>query len=101
MRRVKESIQVSIAPEHIKAARRLLGGPQTELSSRVKISLNTLAYTDSGRRVARSSKIERIKTALEDAGIEFMSEGGGDGVGLRKSAKAPIDFDPPNGSGDK
>jgi transcriptional regulator with XRE-family HTH domain len=99
--RVKESVEVSITPEQMKAARRLLGWPQAELSSRVKISLNTLAYTESGRRIARSSTLQRIKAALEDAGIEFVSEDGADGVSLRKSATTPTDFDPLNGNGNK
>lgn len=81
----------------MKAARRLLGWPQMELSTRVKISLNTLAYTESGRRIARASTLARIRAALEAAGVEFAPDGVD--VRLRNSAMAPMATGDASGTG--
>jgi ribosome-binding protein aMBF1 (putative translation factor) len=83
----------------IREARRLLGWPQHELSSRVKISLNTLNYTESGKKTARSSTLQRIRSALEAAGVEFIAEnGGGAGVRLKKPSPPAIPVEDLNAS---
>ena len=93
---------MSITPEQIKAARRLLGWRQFQLASSVKISLNTMAYIETGRKAARASTLERIKKVLETAGVEFTDETeGGAGVRLRNPAPPAIAVENLNASNDE
>jgi transcriptional regulator with XRE-family HTH domain len=76
--------------EQIRAARGLLGWSQTELADKAGLSLPTIKRMereDGGRAVSDNAK-ERVRTALEKAGVEFIAEnGGGAGVRLAKRAK--------------
>lgn len=71
----------------IKAARALLGWSQGDLACHSSISEPTIARLESigGEISGRPNTIQKIKEALEKAGIEFIDEnGGGPGVRLRK-----------------
>jgi predicted transcriptional regulator len=71
----------------VKAARALLGWSQGDLALYSSISEPTIARLESvdGNIAGRPSTAEKIKGALEKAGVEFIDEnGGGLGVRLRK-----------------
>jgi transcriptional regulator with XRE-family HTH domain len=71
----------------IKAARALLGWSQCDLAERSGISEPTIARleSDEGKLGGRRGTAEKIRKAIESAGIEFIEEnGGGPGVRLRK-----------------
>lgn len=75
----------------IKAARALLGWSQEDLAQHSSISMPTIARLESmdGPIAGRPHTAEKIRTALERAGIEFIYEnGGGPGVRLRKRQRS-------------
>lgn len=74
--------------EQIRAARGLLGLSQTELADRAGLSLPTIKRMEredgDGPAVSDDAK-EKVRTALEKAGVEFIAEnGGGAGVRMKK-----------------
>ena len=71
----------------IKAARALLGWSQGDLAHHSSISEPTIARLESigGEISGRPKTVQKIRDALEKAGVEFIDEnGGGLGVRLRK-----------------
>ncbi|MBR9763870.1 MAG: helix-turn-helix domain-containing protein [Rhodobacteraceae bacterium] len=71
----------------IKAARALLGWSQHDLATACGVSYPTIARLEKvdGPLGGRASTVEAIRTALEEAGIEFIPQnGGGAGVRLQK-----------------
>ena len=71
----------------VKAARALLGWSQSDLAHHSSVSEPTIARLESaeGDMAGRANTIEKIRTAIEKADIEFIDEnGGGPGVRLRK-----------------
>jgi transcriptional regulator with XRE-family HTH domain len=75
----------------VKAARALLGWSQSDLAANSGISEPTIARLESadGEIGGRRGTAEKIRRALEAAGVEFIDEnGGGPGVRLRKPPKA-------------
>jgi transcriptional regulator with XRE-family HTH domain len=78
-------LKVSI--RQIKAARALLGWSQDELAAAAEISIPTIKRLEAGEGLlgGRSETGDKIRKALQDAGIDFIDEnGGGAGVRLRK-----------------
>ena len=76
-----------VTTRQIKAARALLGWSQGDLAHHSSVSEPTIARLESidGQITGRPNTAEKIKTAIEKAGIEFIDEnGGGAGVRLRK-----------------
>ena len=74
----------------IKAARALLGWSQSDLAKESGVSEPTVARLESleGKLGGREITAEKIRVALEIAGIEFIDEnGGGSGVRLKKPQK--------------
>jgi predicted transcriptional regulator len=74
----------------IKAARALLGWSQSDLAKESGVSEPTVARLESleGKLGGREMTAEKIRAALEIAGIQFIDEnGGGPGVRLKKSHK--------------
>jgi transcriptional regulator with XRE-family HTH domain len=74
--------------EQLKAARSLLGWSQTELAKQAGLSLPTVKRVEresgDGPNVSDEAR-NKLRAALEKAGIEFIAEnGGGPGVRLRK-----------------
>jgi transcriptional regulator with XRE-family HTH domain len=81
-------LKVSI--RQIKAARALLAWSQEELAVAAQVSVPTIKRLEAGDGPlgGRSETNEKIRKALQVAGIQFIDEnGGGPGVRLRKSAK--------------
>jgi transcriptional regulator with XRE-family HTH domain len=78
-------LKVSI--RQLKAARSLIGWSQEELAAAASISLPTIKRLEAveGPLGGWKTTVEKIRVALERAGIEFIDEnGGGAGVRLRK-----------------
>jgi transcriptional regulator with XRE-family HTH domain len=76
-----------ITVRQLKAARALLGWSQGDLARRSDISEPTIARLESaeGELGGREGTAQKIRGAIENAGIEFIEEnGGGLGVRLRK-----------------
>ncbi|MEN3146145.1 helix-turn-helix transcriptional regulator [Neorhizobium sp. IRAMC:178] len=67
----------------MKAARALLGITQTELAAAAGLSVPTIKrmeVQDTGR--SSLENVQKVRKALEAAGVNFISENGG-GVGVR------------------
>ena len=78
-----------ITVRQVKAARALLGWSQSDLAAHSEISEPTIARLESleGELGGRSNTAEKIRSALESGGIDFIFEnGGGAGVRLRKKS---------------
>ncbi len=75
-----------ISNSQIRAARVLLGWKQTDLATAAKLSEMSVKNVERGVTDSRMSTITAIQTALEAAGVTFLSYGevaGGPGVSLR------------------
>lgn len=67
-----------------KMARTATGLGVRELANLVDMSPNTISRFERGEEL-KASTVSAIKTALENAGVEFIAEnGGGAGVRLKK-----------------
>lgn len=76
-----------ISIRQVKAARALLSWSQEDLAEASGVSVPTIARLEAsdGPLGGRSSTVAAIRSALEDAGIEFMgADTGATGVRLRK-----------------
>ncbi|ASM72835.1 MULTISPECIES: helix-turn-helix transcriptional regulator [Roseobacteraceae] len=74
----------SISPIHCKMARAALSLGVRDLAKLAYVSPNTISRFERGEEVFDSTMF-MIKSALENAGVDFIFEnGGGDGVRLRK-----------------
>jgi transcriptional regulator with XRE-family HTH domain len=71
-----------ITPDQCRGARGLLDMTQSDLASRSGVSLKTVITFESGERRPIRVVMDAIRKALEDAGIEFITENGG-GLGVR------------------
>jgi len=82
-------LKVSI--RQLKAARTLVGWSQEELASAANVSLPTIKRLEAaeGWLGGRQTTGQKIRAALEKAGIQFIDEnGGGPGVRLAKRERA-------------
>lgn len=72
-----------VTAEQIKAARALLNWGQRELAEASNLSVPTIKRVEASKGAIRStySTVLAIKAALEEAGIEFINDGG---VGVKK-----------------
>ena len=79
-----------VTTRQIKAARALLAWSQAELADRSGISEPTVARLEAvdGELGGRGETTQKIRKAIEAAGIDFIEEnGGGPGVRVRKRTK--------------
>ncbi|MBN8933189.1 MAG: helix-turn-helix transcriptional regulator [Rhizobium pusense] len=78
-----------ISSEQIRAARALLGWSQETLAEQAVVSLTALKRLESksGLRVFESTE-DRVRRALENAGIMFLTSDQGVGVMLMKQTKS-------------
>ena len=72
---------VAITDAQCKMARAALGLGVRELAELAEVSPNTIARLERGEDL-KDSTLESIKSALVDAGVQFIPENGG-GVGVR------------------
>jgi transcriptional regulator with XRE-family HTH domain len=80
-----------VSIRQVKAARALLDWSQQELAAAANISIPTVKRLEAqdGLLGGRSETGEKIRFALEHAGVEFINEnGGGPGVRLRKRPRS-------------
>ena len=73
--------------EQIRAARAMLGWAVSELATRAGVSWRTIQRAEAaGAGVPRMhiATLEKIRAALEAAGIEFTQNAGGTGIRLRR-----------------
>jgi predicted transcriptional regulator len=82
---VKTSI-LKVSIRQIKAARALLAWSQEELAAVASVSIPTIKRLEAtdGPLGGRTETANKIRKALEGAGIEFTNERGGSGVRLRQ-----------------
>lgn len=83
-------LKVSI--RQIKAARALLAWSQEQLAAAAKVSIPTVKRLEAqdGPLGGRNETGDKMRTALEAAGVQFIDEnGGGPGVRLRKRPSHP------------
>ena len=79
-----------VTTRQIKAARALLAWSQADLADRSGISEPTVARLESadGELGGREDTAQRLRAAIEAAGVEFIDEnGGGTGVRLKKAKR--------------
>jgi transcriptional regulator with XRE-family HTH domain len=68
----------------LRMARAAIGWGVRELAKKADVTANTVTRIENGAD-AKQSTIDKLRRALEEAGIEFLEEnGGGAGVRLRK-----------------
>ena len=73
-----------MTPVQCRMARAALNLGVIELANLAEVSTNTVTRFERGERV-KLSTIDRMRAALEQAGVEFIPEnGGGAGVRLKK-----------------
>ena len=72
-----------------RGGRALLDMTQPELASAAELGLSTIVDFERARRPVSKNAVQAIRSALENAGIEFIDEnGGGPGVRLRKRQRS-------------
>ena len=79
-----------VTTRQVKAARALLGWSQADLAEKSGVSEPTVARLESidGELGGRELTAEKIRSAIEGAGVLFIDEnGGGSGVRLRMRPK--------------
>ncbi|MCK1546341.1 helix-turn-helix transcriptional regulator [Bradyrhizobium sp. 179] len=77
-----------ISPMQCRAARGLLDWSQQMLADRAKVGIVTIRQLEAGTHEPRRATLQVVRSAFEEAGVEFIDEnGGGAGVRLRKPAR--------------
>lgn len=83
-----------ITIRQVKAARALLAWSQEDLAASSGVSVPTVKRLEAqdGLVGGRADTADKIRSALETAGVEFIAEnGGGAGVRLRKGGEGTSD----------
>jgi transcriptional regulator with XRE-family HTH domain len=82
-----------ITGEQIRTARELLGWTPYRLAPRAGISHTLLRKFEKGARTIDDVRAARLKVALEEAGIEFLTNGSGEGVRLIMGRRADLEHE--------
>lgn len=72
-----------ISARQIRAARALLGWSQQDLADHAIVSVNALRRLEGEQVDPRMSTVAAVKSALENAGIDFLPADGRQGEGVR------------------
>ena len=64
----------------------MLGLTQPQLAEAAGVGLSTVVDHERGRREVASATVSTIRAALEAAGVQFLDNGEGPGVRLRRDA---------------
>ena len=75
-----------MSPEQCRAARAWLDWSQDDLAKAANVSLSTVRDYEKGRRVPIANNLAAMRVALEREGMGFVSNGGGEPVGLSFAA---------------
>lgn len=76
---------MEIVRQQCRAARALLDWSQDDLAIHARIAKKTIASFELGDSLPRADTLNRLRSALEKGGVEFIDEnGGGAGVRLAK-----------------
>lgn len=75
-------MKTDILPQQIRAARALIDWTREDLANASGVTVRTLARIESSQTLPRPATLQAISSALEAAGIEFISQNGG-GPGVR------------------
>jgi DNA-binding XRE family transcriptional regulator len=82
-----EEDEMTITPDGIKEARRLLNWSRPQLATRVGLSTEAIVLFENGDSQPSFFDASVIAGTLESVGVEFIAEnGGGAGVRLRKAS---------------
>jgi len=81
-----------ITGEQIRRARELLGWTPYRLAPRAGIGHTLLRQFERGARPIDAESAARLRAALEEAGVEFLGNGTGEGVRLRVCNGATVEF---------
>jgi transcriptional regulator with XRE-family HTH domain len=74
-----------LTPHQSRGARAMLGWSREHLASQSGVANATLADFEAGKRTPYNRTLADVRRALEEGGIEFISEnGGGPGARLKK-----------------
>ncbi len=74
-----------ITPEQCRAARGLLGLSQEDLCKLAGVSRAPVADYEGGKTRPYASTLDKLRNALESAGVEFLpADNGGPGVRLKR-----------------
>lgn len=77
-----------MSPLQLKLARTALGLTVRQAAELADVSHETIVGIEAGRTSVKEKTIEKVRCALEAAGVEFIAEnGGGAGVRLRKQGQ--------------
>ena len=77
-----------MTPDQCRQARELLGWHQQRLALQANSCLSSVAGFEAGEKVTRPATVNAFRTALEAAGVEFITENG-DGAEVRLRRAAP------------
>ena len=90
-----------ISPEQCRMARAGLGLTAGLLAERARVSKVTLSDFEKGKRSPHPRTIAAIRAALETVGVEFIDDGNGAGVRLkREPSDATISLEELNAEND-
>jgi len=77
-----------MTPLQLKLARTALGLTVRQAAELAQVSHETIVGIEGARASVKEKTIEKVRAALEKAGVEFIDEdGGGPGVRLRKAKR--------------
>lgn len=74
---------MTITPAQIRGARAMLRMVQDDLAKKAGLSQRSLAVIETGGAKPRAATLERLRTALEEAGAVFIETDAGVGVIVR------------------
>ena len=80
--------EIQIFAAQVRAGRALLGWSQAKLAERSGVSRNVVARLELGISDARMSTVSNLRTALVEAGLDFVSEPNGKFGVLRRDIPA-------------